>query len=296
MNLRNTLLNQPIQEKYQESQLEDSDSYPSQLINSALLISVIIPVYNEENSIKDVIERIPNHPNHPNHLNYEIILVDDGSTDKSVLKIKEIEKNNIILLQHQKNLGYGAALVTGFKKATGNIIVTLDSDGQHKPEEIEKMLKPILQDKADLVIGSRHLGDCDYKIPLCTRIGEYCVNICILTLFRQRVVNNQSGYRCFRKETLKLLNNNLFVGMGFTTEFLLECALNNLKILEIPISLNSREHGTSYVNLVNLFKSILNCIAIYFLRRSKLKINTSLVKISINTILKLLYRIKNPCQ
>ncbi|GAF79054.1 unnamed protein product [marine sediment metagenome] len=290
LNLRKTHRNSTIQEKYQESPLEASDSDPSQLKTSDLLISVIIPVYNEENSIKDVIERIPN------HLNYEIILVDDGSTDKSVLKIKEIEKDNIILLQHQKNLGYGAALITGFKKATGNIIVTLDSDGQHKPEEIKKMLKPILQDKADLVIGSRYLGDYDYKIPLCTRIGEYCVKICILTLFRQRVMNNQSGYRCFRKETLKLLNNNLFVGMGFTTEFLLECALNNLKILEIPISLKPRVYGTSYVNLANLFKSILNCIAIYFLKRSKLKINTSFVKISINTILKLLYRIKNPCQ
>ena len=290
MNTRNALLNQPIQEKYQESQLEDSDSYPSQQINSDLLISVIIPFYNEENSIKNVIERIPN------HRNYEIILIDDGSTDKSVLKIKEIENNNIKLLQHQKNLGYGAALITGFKNATGNIIITLDSDGQHKPEEIEKMIKPILQRKADLVIGSRILGNCDYKVPLYTRIGEYFVKICILTLFRQRIGNNQSGYRCFRKEILNVLSDNLFVGMGFSTEFLLECALNDLKILEIPISINSREHGTSYVNLVEIFKSILNCIAIYFLKRFKLKINTSFIKNSINTILKLLYRIKNPCQ
>jgi glycosyltransferase involved in cell wall biosynthesis len=290
MNLKNTLLNQSIQEKYRESQLEGSDSYISQQINSDLLISVVIPVYNEENSIKDVIERIPN------HLNYEIILIDDGSTDKSVLKIKKIKRDNIIILQHQKNLGYGAALITGFKNASGNIIVTLDSDGQHKPEEIEKMIKPILQGKADVVIGSRYLGDCDYKIPLHTRIGEYCVKICILTLFRQRVGNNQSGYRCFRKEVLNVINDNLFVGMGFTTEFLLECALNNLKILEIPISVNSREHGTSYVNLVRIFKSILNCIAIFFLKRFKLRINTSFIKNSINTVLKLLYRIKNPRQ
>ena len=288
MNLRNTLLNQSIQEKYQESQLEESDSYQLQLKNSDLLISVIIPVYNEENSIVDVIERIPN------HLNYEIILVDDGSTDKSVLKIRQIEKDNIIILQHRKNLGYGAALITGFKNATGNIIVTLDSDGQHKPEEIEKMIKPILQGKADLVIGSRYLGECDYKVPLFTRIGEYCVKICIMTLFHQKIGNNQSGYRCFRKEILKVLNHNLFVGMGFTTEFLLECALNELKILEIPINLKSREHGTSYVNLVEIFKSILNCIAIYYFKRYKLKINVSFVKNSINTILKFLYRIKNP--
>jgi len=262
----------------------------SRSLNSDLLISVIIPVFNEENSIKDVINRIPN------HRNYEIILIDDGSTDKSVLKIKEIEKYNIILLQHQKNLGYGAALITGFKHAKGDIIVTLDSDGQHNPEEIERMIKPILQDKADLVIGSRYLGNCDYKVPICTRIGEYCVKICVTTLFHQNIGNNQSGYRCFRKETLNVLNDNLFVGMGFTTEFLLECALNKLKIIEIPICLNSREHGTSYVNLVQIFKSILNCLAIYCLKRYKLKINGSIIKNSINTILKLLYRIKTSLQ
>ncbi len=290
MNSKSKPLNKNIQEIYQEGQLEGSDSYPSPLTNSDLLISVIIPVYNEENSIKGVIKRIPN------HRKYEIIIVDDGSTDNSVSKVKEIEYDNIIILQHQKNLGYGAALITGFKNATGNIIVTLDSDGQHKPEEIEKMIKPILQDKADLVIGSRYLGDCDYKVPLCTRIGEYCVNICILMLFGQRVGNNQNGYRCFRKEILNVLNNNLYVGMGFTTEFLFECAYNKLRIIEVPISLNPREHGTSYVDLVKIFKSILNCIAIYYLKRSKLKINTSFMKHSINTILKLLYRIKNPHQ
>ena len=290
MNSKSKPLNKNIQENYQEIPLEDSDSYLSQQNNSDLLISVIIPVYNEENSIKNVIERIPN------HLNYEIIIVDDGSTDNSVLKIKEIERDNIITLQHQKNLGYGAALITGFKSATGNIIVTLDSDGQHKPEEIERMMEPILQNKADLVIGSRYLGNCDYRVPLLTRIGEYCVNICILTLFRQRVGNNQNGYRCFKKDILNLLNDNIYVGMGFTTEFLFECAHKKLKILEVPISLKPREYGSSYVNLIDVFKSFLNCIAIYYLKKYKLKINTTFIKHTINTILKMLYRIKNPHQ
>ena len=90
MNLKNNLLNEAIHEKSQESQSEDSYSYPSQLFNSDLLISVIIPVYNEENLIKDVIKRIPN------HCNYEIIIVDDGSTDNSVSKVKEIETSLFI--------------------------------------------------------------------------------------------------------------------------------------------------------------------------------------------------------
>ena len=91
----------------------------------------------------------------------------------------------------------------------------------------------------------------------------------------------------------KILNDNLFVGMGFTTEFLFECAHNNFKIIEMPINLHSREYGNSYVNLVNVLKSILDCIAIYFFKKYTLKINTSFIKKSINTILRLLYKIKN---
>ena len=91
MNLKSSLLNQSIKNKFEETPLEGSDSLLAQQYNSDLLISVVIPLYNEENSIKNVIERIPN------HRNYEIILVDDGSIDKSVLKIKEIERDNIIV-------------------------------------------------------------------------------------------------------------------------------------------------------------------------------------------------------
>ena len=97
VNLKNTLLNQPIQKNYQESQLEDSNSSISLIRNSDLLISIIIPVYNEENSIKYVIERIPN------HLNYEIILVDDGSTDKSFEKVKVIKNRHIRVIKHNIN-------------------------------------------------------------------------------------------------------------------------------------------------------------------------------------------------
>jgi len=262
----------------------------SRSINSNLLISVIIPVYNEENSIKDVINKIPN------HRNYEIIIVDDGSTDKSLQKVRESNQKNIVILQHQENLGYGAALITGFKHAKGDLIITLDSDGQHKPEEIEKLIKPILQNKADLVIGSRYSGDCDYRVPFHTRLGEYCIKLFILTIFHQNVANNQSGYRCFKKETLEILNDNIYVGMGFTTEFLFECALHDMKIMEIPISLNSREHGASYVNLVQVIKSVFHCIVIYYLKKYKIQLNANFVKNWINPMLKLLYRIKNPYQ
>ncbi|KKL70165.1 hypothetical protein LCGC14_2107630, partial [marine sediment metagenome] len=101
--------------------------YSSELVlkQKKRLISIVIPLYNEENTILDLIERIPNHHQ------YEIILVDDGSTDTSLERIKEIENRDIRIIQHERNQGYGAALLSGFKHSTGDIIVTMDSDGQH---------------------------------------------------------------------------------------------------------------------------------------------------------------------
>ncbi|MHA1337355.1 MAG: glycosyltransferase family 2 protein [Promethearchaeota archaeon] len=99
----------------------------------------------------------------PNHQKYEIIIVDDGSTDNSILEIRKIIHNkNIRILQHDKNKGYGAALLTGIKHAKGKIIVTMDSDGQHNPEEIDNLIKPILENKADMTIGSRYKGICNF--------------------------------------------------------------------------------------------------------------------------------------
>ena len=130
-----------------------------------LLISVIIPIYNEENSIKEVIERIPN------HRNYELILIDDGSTDNSIKKVQEVKNKSIEVIRHEKNQGYGGALITGFKHANGDILITLDSDGQHNPEEIPSLVKALIDNNADMVIGSRYLGGYSYKVPLHTKIG-----------------------------------------------------------------------------------------------------------------------------
>ncbi|MBD3201152.1 MAG: glycosyltransferase, partial [Candidatus Lokiarchaeota archaeon] len=160
------------------------------------LISVVIPLYNEENSIGKVLNCIPN------HLNYEIIVVDDGSTDNSILEVKKVENLKIRLIRHKTNQGYGAAILTGLKHARGEIIVTLDSDGQHNPKEIPKVIEPILNNNADIVIGSRYLGKCLYRVPLHTRTGELFIKFMLKSLFGLKIGNNQSGFRALRRETL----------------------------------------------------------------------------------------------
>ena len=269
MNVRNFILNPSIKTKCQESQLEDSPSSNAQLNNSNLLISVIIPVYNEKNSIKEVIERIPN------HRNYEIILIDDGSNDNSIKKVQEIKNRSIKVIRHEKNQGYGEALLTGFRCANGDIIITLDSDGQHNPEEIPSLVKTLIDNNADIVIGSRYFGSHSYKVPLYTKIGEFFIKTLLVFLFRQKIYNNQSGFRALKTKSLVLLQKMKHTKFGFSTELLFNAAYSNLKIIEIPVSMNSRKYGTSKILLPELIISIFICILDYLFKKFKsdIKIN-----------------------
>lgn len=246
VNIHNTYLNQDqglIKEKY-----------PS--------ISIIIPIYNEENSIEDVINRIPNFHD------YEIIIVDDGSTDNSIKRVKEIPNKNIEVIQHEYNLGYGAAIQTGIKSANGDILITLDSDGQHNPQEITKIIKPLIEDKSDIVIGSRYLGTCNYRIPLYTRLGEYFINLALYLLYRKKINNNQSGFRAIKNSSMKsFIFSYKNKGMAFSTEFLLKALENKKHIIEVPISIHPRKYGNSNVNLFKILRSIISIFFHYGLKK-----------------------------
>ena len=241
-------------------------------VDKDLLISIIIPVYNEENTIKDIINRIPNHFQH------EIIIVNDGSTDNSVQRINEIKNKNIVLLNHNKNVGYGAAILTGIKHANGDIIVTMDSDGQHNPEEIPNIIEPLLNDSADITIGSRYLGKCHFKIPLYIKIAEIIIKSFLWLLFGQVIHNNQNGFRAFKRKCLKIFDKLLYFGMGFTTEILFCSTFHGFKIKEIPITANFRKCGSSYVKKIKTMKSILSLMLYYFFRKINVNINKLFLK------------------
>ncbi|MHA1274395.1 MAG: glycosyltransferase family 2 protein [Promethearchaeota archaeon] len=223
-------------------------------------ISVVVPLYNEEKTIGKVIEKIPHSSL------YEIIVVDDGSTDNSVKNLLKIRKK-IKLIQHEENMGYGAAILTGINKSTGDFIITIDSDGQHDPRDIPKMLTPIINDQADIVIGSRYLGKCNYDVPLHTRVGEKSIETLLWLMYRQKISNNQSGFRAFNRKSIKIFENSLFKNYGLCTQMLFEAAVRNLRIKEIPITLHPRFHGVSRVKLMELIRSILICIIIYTIKK-----------------------------
>ncbi|MGQ4876901.1 MAG: glycosyltransferase family 2 protein, partial [Promethearchaeia archaeon] len=187
-------------------------------------ISIVIPLYNEENTIGNLINRIPEHKN------LEIIIVDDGSKDKSPEIIKKLmKKRKLILIRHRINQGYGKALLTGIKKASGDIIISMDSDGQHNPEEISKLLIPILKKEADIVIGSRYLGRSNYPVPIYTRLGELVIEKILKIFFKQTIKNNQGGFRAFNRKSLIILNDIKYKGMAFTTEILFKASLMGLR-------------------------------------------------------------------
>ncbi|HKM59582.1 MAG TPA: glycosyltransferase family 2 protein, partial [Candidatus Bathyarchaeia archaeon] len=118
-----------------------------------MLLSIIIPVHNEELTIGDIIDRVKAAARQTG-LQTEIIVVDDHSYDRS---LAVAEKKGVRLYSLKQHLGKGYALRVGFAKASGDVIVTIDSDGSHMPEELSEVLRPILRDQADLVIGSRYM-------------------------------------------------------------------------------------------------------------------------------------------
>ena len=265
MSLENLIFNKPKTDKVEDFRTSENLVQKGEEI----LTSIVIPLYNEENSIKDLINRIPKHSL------YEIVIVDDGSTDNSVKKIKEITNREIIIIHHEKNQGYGAALLTGFKHATGDIIITMDSDGQHNPEEIPYLIKPIINNQADIVIGSRYLGKFNYKYPLYARVGTYFIKVFFRMLFLQRVCDNQCGFRAFKKECIKILGNMRYTGMGFSTELLFKAAFHQYKIVETPVSANPRQYGTSHISLIRILRSVSSCILYYTLRKLEIDLNRS---------------------
>ena len=123
-------------------------------------LSVIIPCFNEEEFIEEIVRRVRS----SNIPNKEIIIVDDCSTDKTREVLKRIEPMVSKVIYHEKNLGKGAALQSGFKAFTGDIVLIQDADLEYDPAEYPSLLKPILEDKADVVYGSRFVGGEAHRV------------------------------------------------------------------------------------------------------------------------------------
>lgn len=189
-------------------------------------ILIVIPAYNEEKTIGKVIKDLKK----KNYKN--IIVVNDGSVDNTK---KIVEKQNILLYNHMINRGLGGALGTGIKAALLNnadVIVTFDADGQHSVNDIKNLIKPIIEKKADAVIGSRMLNP--EGMPLIRKAYQWIANLITFLLFGVWTTDSQSGLRAFSRkaaEKIKIKTNRMEV----SSEIVHEIGKNKLKFKEIPI-------------------------------------------------------------
>jgi glycosyltransferase involved in cell wall biosynthesis len=232
-----------------------------------ILLSIILPMYNEENTIRSILEMLPK-----NKL-IEIIIIDDNSTDNSLKEIKKVKHHDEFkIIRHLENRGYGNAILTGIRYATGDVIVSMDTDGQHSPDDIFNLIKPIFEGKADYTIGSRYLGSYHYRLPIATRLGEIFVEKFFQVFFGIKIMNNQNGFRAFTKELIPVFRKAKFLGYAFCTEQILQAKISEHKVLECPIKVYDREYGYSKIKLHILTLNILASLLIYYLIKFKLNV------------------------
>lgn len=197
-------------------------------------ISVIIPVYNEENCIEEIVSKLQTIL-FDSDLSFEIIVVDDGSTDRSAEILQYVE--GIKFLRHQQNIGYGGALKTGLKNAAGDIIVITDADGTYPNELIPGLIKEMSE--FDMVVGARNLNS--KNISLLRKPAKFILGKLANYLAETQIPDLNSGLRVFRKDRAFQFYRLFPSGFSFTTTITLAMHCNGYKVKYVPIEYGKRE-------------------------------------------------------
>jgi glycosyltransferase involved in cell wall biosynthesis len=214
-----------------------------------LEIVIGIPAFNEEKNIAAIILKLKKITN-------TIIVCNDGSSD---LTNKIAEELGAIVINHSKNLGYGAAIRSIFLKAkemNSDILVTFDADGQHRIEDIKQVIQPIIENKTDIVIGSRFLNKEENEVPEYRKVGIKIITKVTNVSINQKITDSQSGFRAYSKQVLEKLSPS-DVGMGISTEILIKSSKMGFKILEVPIKILYQGENTSTHNPISHGTSVL---------------------------------------
>jgi glycosyltransferase involved in cell wall biosynthesis len=202
------------------------------------VLSIVIPAYNEENGIREIAERVLAVEPALKKVGVdrmELLVVNDGSKDRTAEVAGSIL--GVTLINHPKNKGYGAALKTGFSKASGELIGFLDADGTYPPEYFPQLCQSALNG-TDLVIGSRMAGE-DSQMPVTRRIGNFFFANLLSILGRQKVTDSASGMRVFKREILERVYP-LPDGLNLTPVMSTRALHEGLKIVEVPIPYSER--------------------------------------------------------
>ena len=225
--------------------------------NSRNEIFVVVPAYNEEKTVSQIIEGIAKE-------GYNVVLVNDGSKDNTLnlaIESKRRYPDKIFIVSHFINRGLGAALKTGIDVAVrkhAKYILTFDADGQHEISDIEKVVKPLQDGNADVCIGARPFKD----MPFSKSFANSVMNFLTLVFYRRNVKDSQSGLRAFTSDAASQINI-VSSGYAVSSEFIREISDKNFRLEEVTITTiytpETQHKGTdAIVGLKILFKMVLD--------------------------------------
>ena len=215
-------------------------------IPETMLLSVVIPVYNEEATLQEIVDQVRAVP-----LRKEIVLVDDCSTDSSRDVLRQLEEqgaddpeNRIVVAYHERNRGKGAALRTGFERAGGGVVIVQDADLEYNPSEYPRLLQPIVEGKADVVYGSRFLGDQPHRVLY---FWHYLGNKFLTTLSNcftnLNLTDMETCYKVFSREAITRIHPHLRQErFGFEPEVTARLARRGFRVYEMSISYSGRTY------------------------------------------------------
>lgn len=217
-------------------------------------IFVVLPAYNEEKTIAKVMEDLMK-------MGFEVVVVDDGSKDNTYNIASNIiqENNHGFICKHLLNRGLGAALRTGIEASLmedPDVIVTFDADGQHDPQDILNVSKPIINGDADVVVGKRNFRE----MPLSKKLGNQIMNLITLIFYGIKVNDSQSGLRAFNRKAAESIMINAR-DYGVSSEIVGEVKRHNLKFKEVTIKTIYTEYSmTKGTNLAEGLKILTKLI------------------------------------
>jgi glycosyltransferase involved in cell wall biosynthesis len=219
----------------------------------------IVPALNEEGSIAGVIAEI-----RAVDPGFEVIVIDDGSTDRTAARAAE-QGAHVLTLPF--NLGIGGAVQTGLKYAREHdfdISVQIDADGQHDPGELPKLLAPLIAGEADVVVGSRFLGEKNYKAPMLRRIGIRAFAWIVSAVVGQPLTDTSSSFRAFGRRSIGYFARDYPHGFVETVEATVIAARCGLRLKEVPVVMRQRVMGQSSLTLpLSIYYSIKVLVAVF---------------------------------
>ncbi|WP_435925838.1 glycosyltransferase family 2 protein [Paenibacillus sp. DYY-L-2] len=228
-------------------------------------ILVIIPAFNEEGNLGTLIEKFRD-------INVDILVINDCSSDRTA---EVCERYGIKHIDLPCNLGIGGAVQTGYKYAANNnydIAIQIDGDGQHNPHYINELIDPIINEQADMVIGSRYIAKEGFQSSFIRRVGIKHFTRLIKLLLKQNITDPTSGFRACNRRVIQFFSEKYPTDYP-EPETIVTLLRNELKVVEVPVIMNSRENGVSSINKIKavyyMIKVSLAILIDYFRENNK---------------------------